>query len=156
MIQVIRNKAIKKALKKCGHQYLSGDLEKPQELQYITDKKVNVGMGYHHFFESEEAHYHTTCVEYQYVIKGTAKYFDIDKKEEIEVKKGDYFIIRENTRYTLKAKKGCQIIFFKNPAINDKITLVSDEEEKKAIKNWQSSWKNKWNDVNADTGNTGM
>lgn len=142
MIKTIRNNAIRKALIKCGHQYLAGDLSRRQLLSYIPDEDVNVGIGYHAKYESEGAHFHSECTEYQYVIKGKAKYFDLDKKKEFLVKKGDFFLIEKETNYTLKAKKGCTIIFFKYPAVDDKIDYSGEDEIK--IKKWQSGWRETW------------
>ena len=108
----------------------------------ISDKKINIGLGEHLRYGWEKPHYHTISTEYQYVIRGSAKYVDLELNKEYLVSKGDFFVIYPNTRYILKAQKGCTIIFVKCPAVNDKIKI--DISEKMRL--WVSCWKNQWED----------
>ncbi len=146
MIRILRNDEIKKALNEHGHQYLAGKLSKKQVLGELKDENINVGIGTHRIYEAEEAHYHSVCTEYQYVLRGKAKYFDITNMKEYEVNEGDFFIIENNTAYTLKAKKGCSILFFKYPAIDDKKEVNLTEEKERQIRKWQTSWEEKIGD----------
>lgn len=121
IIKIIYNKDVNKAFQFDGHQYFAGDLKRKQQLQHIHDDNANIGIGYHKVFESEQAHYHEECTEYEYVVKGQAKYLDLDNNIEYTVHKGDFFMIEPNTKYVMKGQKGSKILFFKNSTSNDKI-----------------------------------
>lgn len=69
-------------------------------LDEIFDVNVEVGITYYQTDKTERPHLHKNCSEYQYVILGKTKYLDLDTKEEF--KKGDFLIIRANTRYYRK------------------------------------------------------
>lgn len=57
-------------------------------------------------YTEEMAHYHTEAIEFQYVVSGWTKYFDLDEKKEYEFKAGDFYTIYPNTKYaqTFKAE----------------------------------------------------
>lgn len=140
MIEIIREGVISETLKKNHRQYLVGDLKQAQELQHLQDKNVEVGITEYKTFGWEKPHYHPIVCEYQMVLEGVAKYVDVNKNLEIELRKGVFFIIRPNTKYIQKAQKGCKILFLKCPAGNDKKVLPLTDR----MKTWIESWEKKW------------
>lgn len=133
-IKTIKNKEIENVLEHISRQYLVGNLKKPQELEYITDEKVEIGITNYTSYSTEPVHFHTDAVEYQYVISGWTKYMDADTDVEYEFKKGDFYCIEKGTKYAQKSKMGTRILFIKAPSINDK-TIVETTEK---IKKWYS------------------
>ena len=140
MIKIIKNHIIKQATLGVGHQYLVGNLKRKQTLQHIPDQNVNIGIGFHRKYEWEKPHYHTSCAEYQIVLKGQAKYVDLNRNKEHLVKKGDFFVIEKDTPYILKAKRGCKVLFMKSPAEDDKVEIPLTD----TMKCWTKSWRTKW------------
>ena len=141
MIKHFKSEDIDNALSLNGHQYVVGNLARPQIFEHLHDENVNVGIGVHNEFDWEEPHYHTISNEYQYVIDGEAKYVDIDNNIEYHVKKGDFFVVTKGTKYMLKAQKGAKILFFKYPAVNDKILIELTKDMFRWVVNWETPWK---------------
>ena len=123
MIKHIGSNEIESALQKNPHQYLAGNLKRPQVLNHIRDDRANVGIGTHSQCECEKAHYHPKSREYQFCLKGEAEYYDLDNGNTVKIKEGDFFVIEENTKYSLRAHAGCRILFFKVPAVDDKVLI---------------------------------
>lgn len=140
MINIFKSVDIDNALSLNGHQYVVGNLARPQIFEHLHDENVNVGIGVHKEFDWEKPHYHTISNEYQYVIDGEAKYVDIDNNIEYHVKKGDFFVVTINTRYILKANKGAKILFFKYPAVNDKVEIEMNNKMFRWIIDWNTKW----------------
>ena len=130
MIELINSKEIQKSLKHNKRQYLCGNLKLPQLLNAIPDDNVEVGITKYQKYTAEIAHYHTTCSEYQYVLSGATKFLNVESGKTFELKKGDFFIVRPNTKYYQKAKKGCMVLFFKFPGGNDKVIVELTESQK--------------------------
>lgn len=128
----INNRDIEKVLKGVSRQYLVGNLKCPQELEFIRDEHLEVGITDYDEYTTEIVHYHTDAVEYQYMLSGWTKYMDVDTGDEYEFKKGDFYCIEKNTTYAQKSKKGTRILFIKVPSINDKHVVEASE----VIKNW--------------------
>lgn len=140
MIEIIREDVISSAFKSNHRQYLVGDLKEVQELQHLQDKNIEVGITEYKTFGWEKPHHHPLACEYQMVLEGVTRYVDIDRNLEIQLEKGDFFIIRPNTKYIQKAQKGCKILFLKYPAGNDKKVLPLTER----MGSWIESWGKKW------------
>ena len=128
----INSSDIENVLKGVSRQYLAGDLRKPQELDFITDKHLEIGITDYDQYTTEVVHYHTEAVEYQYMLSGWTKYKDTETGIEYEFKKGDFYCIERNTTYAQKSKKGTRILFIKVPSINDKHVVDTSD----AIKAW--------------------
>ena len=140
MIEIIDNGKIEKAMSNNHRQYLVGDLKLPQELEFIRDKDVEMGMTNYSEYALEKPHYHTEVTEYQIILNGSAKYIDLDLNKEITVTKGDVFVIRPNTRYIQKSPKGTVILFFKYPGINDKMLIDCTDK----MLDWGQCWEKEW------------
>lgn len=123
---------IKQALQNTTRQYLTGQLQKAQELEHIDDEKIEIGITSYKTFYSEPPHTHTQAYEYQYMISGFTKYIDIETEEEIIFRKGDFYVITPGTQYAQKSKPGTTIIFIKIPPGNDKIAITPNNK----IANW--------------------
>ena len=128
----IDSSEIENALEGVSRQYLAGDLKKPQKLEFITDKHLEIGITDYDQYTAEVVHYHTEAVEYQYMLSGWTKYMDTETGVEYEFKKGDFYCIERNTTYAQKSKKGTRILFIKVPSINDKHVVETSD----LIKAW--------------------
>lgn len=128
----IEKKDIEKVLEDVTRQYLAGNLMRPQELDFVRDNNIEIGITNYSEYTTEQVHFHTEAVEYQYMLSGWTKYMDVDTKEEYEFKKGDFYCIETNTTYAQKSKKGTRILFIKVPSINDKKIVETTD----AIKKW--------------------
>lgn len=131
-IITIKNEAIEKVLKSVSRQYLAGDLKRPQELEFVRDKHLEIGITDYSEYATEPVHFHTEAVEYQYMLSGWTEYMDADTGEIYEFRKGDFYCIEKNTAYAQKSKKGTRILFIKVPSVNDKNVVETPE----MIKAW--------------------
>jgi len=125
-IEVVSGKSIEAALCSSNRRYLVGELALPQELDYLRDAHVEVGITEYKEDTIEKPHYHKTTTEYVYVLEGECKYIDVNTKEETFVKKGDFFLIRQGITYAQKSKAGLKLLFFKYPSGNDKVSVEED------------------------------
>lgn len=128
----ISNQDIENVFKGVSRQYLAGNLKRPQELEFIRDKHLEIGITDYDTYTTEPVHYHTEAVEYQYMLSGWTMYINVSTGEEFEFKKGDFYCIEKNTTYAQKSKKGTRILFIKSPSINDKHVVDTNE----IIKAW--------------------
>lgn len=126
----INNRDIESVLKGVSRQYLAGNLKRPQKLEFVVDKNLEIGITDYDQYTTEVVHYHTEATEYQYMLYGWTKYMDVETGVEYEFKKGDFYCIERNTTYAQKSKKGTRILFIKVPSINDKhVVETSDTVE---------------------------
>lgn len=131
-IITINNKDLETVLKNVSRQYLVGNLKRPQEIEFVRDINLEVGITDYNEYTTEPVHYHTEAVEYQYMLSGWTQYMDAETGEVYEFRKGDFYCIEKNTVYAQKSKKGTRILFIKVPSINDKqVVAISD-----SIKQW--------------------
>lgn len=127
----IENKDIQKSLEGTTRQYFAGNLSKPQEIEFIRDERLEIGISSYPKHISEPTHVHSIATEYQYMISGWTEYMDVETGEIYEFKKGDFYAILPGTAYAQRVKAGTKILFIKTPSINDKqLVEISDEQEK--------------------------
>lgn len=131
-IDIIKNSEIVDSLFDNSRQYLVGDLKKPQNLNFIFDKNIEIGIAAYSDFQSELPHTHTDTFEYHFILSGHTFYLNIETNDKYEFKKGDFFLIKPGFKYAQKSKKGTKILFIKTPSGNDKIDLPSNNE----IESW--------------------
>ena len=93
---------IESVLENVSRQYLAGNLKRPQELEFVRDEHLEIGITDYDEYTTEAVHFHTKAVEYQYVLSGWTKYMDADTSVEYELKKGDFYCIEKNTTYAQK------------------------------------------------------
>ena len=130
-IIVIRNPEIEKTLESTTRQYFAGNLSRPQELPFIRDERLEIGISSYPDYTYEPAHRHSTATEYQYIISGWTEYMDTDTGEIYTFRKGDFYTILPGTSYAQKVKAGTAILFIKTPSVNDKeLTSLSVSQEK--------------------------
>lgn len=126
----IDNKEIKKSLENTTRQYFAGNLSKPQELQFIKDERLEIGISSYPEYKYEPVHVHGVATEYQYMISGWTEYMDMETGKVYEFKKGDFYAILPETVYGQRVKAGTNILFIKAPSINDKkLVDVTEEQE---------------------------
>ena len=123
----IAGQDIENVLAGVSRQYLAGNLKRPQELDFIKDVHVEVGITDYSEYATEPVHFHTEAVEYQYMLSGWTMYMDVDTGDVYEFKTGDFYYIEKNTTYAQKSKKGTRILFIKVPSINDKNVVKTSE-----------------------------
>ena len=80
-IITINNKELESILKTVSRQYLVGNLQRPQELDFVRDTNLEVGITDYSEYATEPVHYHTEAVEYQYMISGWTQYMDVESGE---------------------------------------------------------------------------
>ena len=107
---------------------MAGNLKRPQDLPFITDENLEIGITDYNEYTTEPVHYHTEATEYQYMISGWTEYMDVNTGEIYEFKKGDFYCIKKNTVYAQKSKRGTRILFIKVPSINDKNVVETSEK----------------------------
>ncbi len=123
----IHNAELAQALKHTTRQYFVGNLSRPQEMMFIRDERLEIGISSYPDFQSEPAHKHTAATEYQYMISGWTEYMDIDSGEVYEFRSGDFYAIGPGTAYSQRVKAGTSILFIKVPSVNDKqLVDISD------------------------------
>lgn len=127
----INNTDILSALKDTTRQYFVGNLSKPQQVSFIKDERLEVGISSYPNFQSEPTHVHSVATEYQYMINGWTEYMDVETGEIYEFKTGDFYAIDPGTAYAQKVKAGTNILFIKVPSTNDKqLVQISDDQLK--------------------------
>ncbi len=125
----INNANIVDALKNTTRQYFVGNLSRPQEIIFIRDDRLEIGISSYPAFQSEPTHRHIIATEYQYMISGWTEYMDVDSGEVFEFKSGDFYAIEPDTAYSQRVKAGTNILFIKVPSVNDKqLVEISDEQ----------------------------
>lgn len=135
-ISLVNNSEIKVALEGLTRQYFAGNLQKEQRLSFVRDERLEIGITNYEEYTEEAPHYHTEATEYQYMVSGWTKYYDLDTGEEYEFKAGDFYTIFPETKYAQKSKKGTTIIFIKVPSINDKQVIIDVSD---SVKEWYKS-----------------
>ncbi|WP_299090930.1 cupin domain-containing protein [uncultured Metabacillus sp.] len=131
-IQIIRGEQIVKSLENTSRQYLVGRLSRPQELDYIEDDKLEIGITSYDEYISESPHYHTQAYEYQFIVKGMTEYIDVETGEVYTFKQGDFYVTPPGIKYAQRSQPGTEIFFVKTPPGNDKQVIETTDE----IKEW--------------------
>lgn len=133
-MHIIKNDKIIKALENTTRQYLVGMLSSPQELDYIEDKKLEIGITSYSEFHSEKPHYHTQAYEYQYIVKGKTEYLDVETGQQYTFQQGDFYVTPPGIKYAQRSQPGTEIFFIKTPPGNDKQVIEETEYVKKWLK----------------------
>lgn len=125
----INNADILNSLKETTRQYFVGNLSKTQQISFIRDERLEVGISSYSDFQSEPTHVHSVATEYQYMISGWTEYMDVETGKVYEFKTGDFYAIEPGTAYAQRVKAGTNILFIKVPSINDKqLVQISDDQ----------------------------
>lgn len=105
-IILIQSKDIEEVLMGVSRQYLAGNLKRPQELEFVRDEHLEIGITDYSEYTTEQVHFHTEAREYQYMLSGWTKYMDIETNKEYEFKKGDFYCIEKKYYICTEIKKG--------------------------------------------------
>jgi len=116
--------------------YLCGNLKKPQDLQWIHDDNIEVGISYYQEFTADLPHQHSIVSEYNFVVSGSCKVLVVSEQKEYIFEEGSLFIIPPQTKYASKHRSNTKILFFKVPGGNDKELI----EVSPSIQEWLSKW----------------
>ncbi len=127
---------VREALKTSDRVYLCGNLKKPQDLEWIHDTGIEIGLSHYKFFSADRPHLHINAAEYNFVMDGASKVLLLDEKEEYLFEKGSLFIIPPGLKYASKHISDTKVLFIKNPGGNDKQLIEADE----TVKHWLSAW----------------
>lgn len=125
----ILNADILNALRYTTRQYFVGNLSRPQEITFIKDGRLEVGISSYPVSQSEPTHRHEVATEYQYMISGWTEYMDVESGEVYEFKQGDFYAIEPGTAYSQRVKAGTSILFIKVPSVNDKQLIEISGEQ---------------------------
>jgi 8-oxo-dGTP diphosphatase len=128
---ITNNEQITKALEDSSRQYLVGKLTRPQELEYIEDDKLEIGITSYDECTAELPHFHTQAYEYQYILSGSTEYMDVDTGELYTFQKGDFYVTPPGLTYAQRSQPGTSIFFVKTPPGNDKVVVEASDEIKK-------------------------
>src|SRR5690625_6065016 len=119
-ISVIKGSEINEALSQSDREYLVGNLARPQNLQHIFDKDVEIGISDYEETSLDQPHFHPCISEYQYILKGEVVVFDLDNMEAFQLNEVDFYVVpNENNRVQL-SKANLRILFVKITIVNDK------------------------------------
>lgn len=116
----IKKDDILDALQNTTRQYFVGNLSRPQQISFIKDERLEIGISSYPDCHFEPAHVHTIATEYQYMISGYTEYMDVDTGDIYKFQAGDFFSITPGTAYAQRIKAGTNILFIKTPSTNDK------------------------------------
>lgn len=133
-ITKISNAKITEALKETTRQYMVGNLSKPQQVEFIRDERLEIGISSYPGHQSEPTHVHKVATEYQYMISGWTEYMDVETGEIHEFRKGDFYAISPGTAYSQRVKAGTNILFIKVPSVNDKELVDINGEQLQWLK----------------------
>lgn len=122
-IGIVRASSIGPALQDNRRQYLAGTLQRPQDLVHIPDSDIEVGVAAYEEAAADVPHFHPVVSEYQYVISGRCLLLDVDTDEVHDLEAGDFYAIPAGKTHVQKCTAGTKIIFFKHPAVDDKVTV---------------------------------
>ncbi|MCT9852031.1 cupin domain-containing protein [Priestia megaterium] len=130
----ISNEKIQHSLENNTRQYLVGKLSLPQVLNHIEDDKLEIGITSYADFHSESPHYHTQAYEYQYIVKGSTEYMDVETGQEYTFHQGDFYVTPPGIKYAQRSQPGTEILFIKTPPGNDKQIIEATNEVKEWLK----------------------
>ncbi len=108
-------------LRHYGRQYLVGNLKRPQQLPFVRDDAVEIGITYYDKNTEEPAHWHPFQREYQYVLMGSTVYRDSITGHEYRYQAGDFYAILPEICYSQESTAETTILFIKHPAVDDKM-----------------------------------
>lgn len=131
---------IAQSLAHSSRQYLAGDLKLPQELHFLRDTAVEVGINHYTTYKWELPHYHTVTSEYCYMLAGETKYIDLSDGREYNFRTGDFYILRRDTPYLQKCLPGFHMLFVKVPGLNDKVTIPLNDQMLAWCESWEAEW----------------
>ena len=112
---------IQAAIERHVRQYLAGNLSRPQELPFVPDKHLEIGITSYINRTAEAPHWHSLQREYQYVLSGKTHYQEVVGGVEHAYQAGDFYAILPQICYTQDSTPGTTILFIKHPAIDDKV-----------------------------------
>ena len=75
-ITSVNDQEVKNALEGLTRQYFVGNLKKEQNLSFVRDERLEIGITNYEQYTEEPSHYHTEATEYQYMVSGWTKYLD--------------------------------------------------------------------------------
>jgi 8-oxo-dGTP diphosphatase len=131
MAQILKisGQAIDESLQGVTRQYLVGELQKPQALDYIPNSLLEIGITrYGPEGGRELPHKHKQAVESQYMVAGATAYLNTETGEEFVFRKGDFYLIEPGVAYAQKSEPDTEILFIKVPPGNDKIPVDATPE----------------------------
>jgi mannose-6-phosphate isomerase-like protein (cupin superfamily) len=135
-MEIIHGTDLDRALESIYRVYLCGDLKKPQDLKWIHDENIEMGISSYQKFTADQPHYHLHATEYNFILEGKSRFLLVDENKEVELEKHSLFVLPPMTKYASKHTAGTKILFFKAPGGNDKTLFAIDN----ALKKWLSSW----------------
>ena len=130
---VLRDEEIKAATEMEYRQYFSGNLKRPQLLNYIQTENLEIGTSVYKTFTADEPHLHKLTSDMVYILQGEYHVWLLEKETSpMVMKKGDFISIPKNCPYASKAKAGTETLFIKQLKESDKVVVTPSPE----VKQW--------------------
>ena len=133
-IFVLRQGEIAEATTRNYRQYFCGNLQRPQELDFISTPGLEIGMSDYREFQSDMPHLHKETEDMIFVLEGEYHVKIISTDETIKLSKGDFISVPANTAYASKAAAGTKTLFIKQLNGADKVDVNVDEKMKLWLK----------------------
>jgi hypothetical protein len=127
--QSIASTDLEPVLSAIFRQYLAGNLSRPQELPFVQDDQLEIGITHYESETREAPHWHHVQREYQYMLAGSTIYTEIPSGIIHNYSKGDFYTIFPGGCYGQVSAPGTRILFIKRPAVNDKVTCSGCPQE---------------------------
>lgn len=140
-MRTVDGQEMRRSLQKQLRVYLCGKLSASQDFESVETDGLEFGISYYEVFTAEKAHFHKWNCEYNFVIQGSVKVYNISEQKEYEFHKDDMYVIDPDMIYITKARPGTEVIFVKSPGGNDK-QLVKPTA---AIEAWSRNWEAQMN-----------
>lgn len=112
--------ALNAVLSAVSRQYLAGNLKRPQELPFVVDDKVEIGITSYDSEQRETPHWHSEQKEFQFVLSDRTEYVEIPSGIRHVYEEGDFYAIPPGVCYGQISEPGTRTIFIKHPALDDK------------------------------------
>jgi len=125
-VSVIRASDIEEAVAEGNRQYLTGNLARAQALAHIEDDELETGISDYDVDTLDQPHTHPRAREYQLVLRGRVVIRELATGVVHDLRAGDFYVIERNTAYAQKVYARTRVLFFKNPAGNDKVPVELD------------------------------
>lgn len=142
-MKIICGQDMRRSLFKQIRVYLCGNLSNPEDFDFIKTDGLEIGISHYKNFTAEKVHMHKWNNEYNFVVSGSVKVYNLNEQKEYEFMKDDMYVIEPYTVYVTKAKPNTEVIFIKSPGGNDKQLMPLTD----TIKSWSLNWDAKMGNI---------
>lgn len=128
-LYVMKKEQIDQATEKQYRQYFCGNLQKPQLMDFVLTKDLEIGISWYREFSTDKPHFHHKTADMIYVLEGIFAIYIVQSGNTVELRGGDFISIPPQTAYASKASAGTRTLFIKDTkGVNDKELIVPEEK----------------------------